>query len=76
MEANATIELVPAMTLAAEIGIHRRSLARWLKDESLGLPEPTKINGRLYFDRLEIESWKASRIRNARRENTPSGVSK
>jgi predicted DNA-binding transcriptional regulator AlpA len=61
-------ELVPAPALAAEIGIHRRSLARWLKDESLGLPEPLKIRGRLFFRREEIENWKAAQIRCARRD--------
>ena len=53
-------ELVPAPTLARELGIHRRSLARWLDDERLALPRPTKIRQRLFFSREEIEKWKSS----------------
>ncbi len=63
-------ELVPAPALAQEFGIHRRSLARWIVDQSLGLPEPVKIRGRLFFKREEIEHWKAEQIRNARGAKT------
>lgn len=62
---NTKTELVPAPQLAKEIGIHRRSLARWLEDEAVGLPKPTKIRSRLFFRRDEIEAWKAARVRSA-----------
>jgi hypothetical protein len=49
---------VPATELAAELGISRRTLARWLLDVALGFPRPKIVNHRLYFERSSIEAWK------------------
>jgi hypothetical protein len=51
---------IPATDLAAELGITRRTLARWLRDIALGLPRPRCVNHRLYFERGAVEAWKAA----------------
>ena len=51
---------VPATELAAELGISRRTLARWLLDIALGLPRPRCVNHRLYFERGAVEAWKSA----------------
>ena len=58
--------LIPAPQLAAELGINRRTLARWWDDPKLGFPQPTRINNRLYFSRSGVEEWKAARLRQSR----------
>jgi predicted DNA-binding transcriptional regulator AlpA len=58
--------LIPAPRLAGELGITRRALARWLADPTLGFPQPTRINNRLYFSRSGVEEWKAARLRQTR----------
>jgi hypothetical protein len=54
-------KLVPASVVAAEFGIVRRTLARWIEHPALGFPKPTAINGRWYFRRAELEAWKINR---------------
>jgi hypothetical protein len=49
---------VPATQLAAELGVCRRTLARWLRDVPMGFPRPHIVNKRLYFSRDQIEAWK------------------
>jgi hypothetical protein len=51
---------VPATELAAELGVSRRTLARWLRDIALGFPRPKIVNHRLYFERSAIEVWKTA----------------
>jgi excisionase family DNA binding protein len=51
---------VPATELAAELGVSRRTLARWLRDVALGFPRPRCVNHRLYFERGAVEAWKAA----------------
>jgi hypothetical protein len=51
---------IPAPQLAAELGISRRTLARWLLDIALGFPRPKIVNHRLYFERGAVERWKIS----------------
>jgi predicted DNA-binding transcriptional regulator AlpA len=58
--------LIPAPQLAGELGINRRTLARWWDDPKLGFPQPTRINNRLYFSRSGVEEWKAARLRQSR----------
>jgi hypothetical protein len=48
--------MIPTGKLAEEFGVHRRSLARWIKDPTLGFPRPRVINHRLYFERGAIET--------------------
>ena len=51
---------IPATELAAELGISRRTLARWLRDIALGFPRPKIVNHRLYFERGAVEAWKTA----------------
>lgn len=51
---------IPASDLAAELGISRRTLARWLLDAALAFPRPRCVNHRLYFERGAVEVWKAA----------------
>jgi hypothetical protein len=51
---------IPATDLAAELGVSRRTLARWLLDVALEFPRPKIINHRLYFERRSIEAWKGA----------------
>jgi len=58
--------LIPAPQLAGELGVTRRTLARWLDDPKLGFPRATRINGRLYFPSSAVEEWKTARLRQSR----------
>jgi predicted DNA-binding transcriptional regulator AlpA len=49
---------IPAPQLAAEFGVSRRTLTRWLHKIPLGFPRPKIVNHRLYFERSEIDRWK------------------
>src|ERR1700730_12305069 len=51
---------VPATELAAELGVSRRTLTRWVCNIALGLPQPHCVNHRLYFERGAVEQWKAA----------------
>lgn len=55
--------LITAPQLSSELGINRRSLHRWWNDPKMSFPQPTQINGRLYFSRSSVEEWKAARLR-------------
>jgi hypothetical protein len=46
--------------LAAELDVCPRTLDRWLRDIALGFPRPHYVNKRKYFERSEIENWKAA----------------
>ena len=61
--------VLPAMKLCEQFGCNRRTLDRWLADESLGFPEPLVIHGRLYFDQDKIEAWKRQRATVSRRQS-------
>jgi predicted DNA-binding transcriptional regulator AlpA len=57
---------IPASDLATELGISRRTLARWLLDVALGFPPPKIVNHRLYFERSAVDQWKtAAAVRSA-----------
>jgi predicted DNA-binding transcriptional regulator AlpA len=61
---------IPATELADELGISRRTLARWLRDVALGFPRPKIVNHRLYFERSAIDQWKtATALKWRRRAN-------
>jgi predicted DNA-binding transcriptional regulator AlpA len=56
-------KLKPKPDVARDFGVTTRSIDRWIKDESLGFPQPVKINTRCYFDADAREAWKAARLR-------------
>jgi predicted DNA-binding transcriptional regulator AlpA len=51
---------IPATQLAAELGVTRRTIGRWLLDVALEFPRPKIVNHRLYFSRGDVEAWKAA----------------
>jgi predicted DNA-binding transcriptional regulator AlpA len=51
---------VAAPQLAVELGISRRTLARWMRDIPMGFPSARCVNKRLYFERGAVEAWKTS----------------
>jgi hypothetical protein len=53
---------IPATALANELGVSRRTLARWLGDSRVRFPRPRVVNHRLYFERSAVETWKAATI--------------
>ncbi|SFK28625.1 hypothetical protein SAMN05444581_105117 [Methylocapsa palsarum] len=55
--------LVPAAVVSAELGVVRRTLARWVDYPNLNFPKPLLIQGRWYFRRVELEAWKLNRAR-------------
>jgi excisionase family DNA binding protein len=46
--------------LAAELGVHPRTLARWLRDGAMGFPRPRVVNKRNYFERDAVDAWKTA----------------
>ena len=60
---GASEELVPAPVLAREFNVTRRTLGNWFVNPKLHFPKPTEINGRLYFPRSAIETWKLNHAR-------------
>lgn len=54
-------ELVPAVMVARECNVCRRTIGRWILDAELNFPAPIEINKRLYFRRSELEEWKLQR---------------
>ena len=53
--------LIPLPAVAKEFGVDPRTIRRWLKDETMALPPPLRINNRLYFQRRPLENWKTAR---------------
>ena len=47
--------------MCKRFGIVRRTLARWMVDPSMGLPESLIINHRHYWDESDIVQWERSR---------------
>ncbi|MEH2626087.1 putative DNA-binding transcriptional regulator AlpA [Bradyrhizobium sp. AZCC 1719] len=41
------------------------TLWRWLQDDSLGFPKPTKIRQRRYWDADEIEAFRSRMLNSA-----------
>jgi Helix-turn-helix domain len=53
---------IPAMALAAELGVSRRTISRWLRNIPMGFPQPRIVNKRLYFERVAVDEWKAATL--------------
>jgi hypothetical protein len=48
--------------VARRCGVSKRTVDRWLEDESLGFPQPMDILGRRYLDLHELEQFERQRI--------------
>jgi predicted DNA-binding transcriptional regulator AlpA len=59
--------LIPTATLAKELGVTRRTIARWRGRNNF--PHPICVNGRLYYHRGAIEAWKLACAVEVMKEN-------
>ena len=50
IQASITGRKLPTRQVCARYGVSDRTIARWVRDPDLNFPQPTVINGRLYFD--------------------------
>jgi excisionase family DNA binding protein len=48
---------VPASVVCKYVGVHRRTLARWVEDKEISFPRPYVLCGRWSFDPQEVEDW-------------------
>ena len=46
-----------ATALCQHLGIHRRTLSRWVLDPELDFPKPAVINGRWYFTPRPVDDF-------------------
>jgi predicted DNA-binding transcriptional regulator AlpA len=49
-----TLDLIPKMVLALQLGVGIRTLDQWIKDGIL--PKPIKIKNRSYFRQSDVEA--------------------
>lgn len=52
---------ITATEAAAIIRVSERTLWRYLGRESLMMPRPVRLRGRVYFDRSAVECWARGR---------------
>jgi predicted DNA-binding transcriptional regulator AlpA len=65
-------ELIATSPLARVLNVSTRTIDRWRKDERVGFPAPTVINGRKYWPTVEVRAWRermAARSRKDAQEN-------
>jgi hypothetical protein len=48
--------------VARRYGVAKRTIERWLEDETLGFPQPIDILGRRYWDICELEQFERARV--------------
>ena len=54
---------LPAAAVRTRYGIAKMTIWRWLQNDALGFPRPSRINNRLYWKLTELEAWEASRAK-------------
>jgi len=64
-------ELIHKSSLAKELGVSSRTLSRWMEDRDIGFPPPVVIRTRNYFNRADVEAWRADRVRASVRIASP-----
>jgi hypothetical protein len=52
---------LPTRLLCARFNVCDRTIARWQNDPDLNFPSPIVINGRKYFDEIEVVRWERDR---------------
>jgi predicted DNA-binding transcriptional regulator AlpA len=55
-------DFLPARRVWERYGVTSMTLWRWLRDESIGFPQPVYIGRFRYFRIAELEAWEAKRI--------------
>jgi len=43
--------------VAERFGVTRRTVGRWLTDPAMEFPAPLTLNGRHYFDEVDLETY-------------------
>lgn len=66
MMVEAQDALVPDSKLVNELGITAETLWRWDQDPAMHMPPKTKIRGKNYRSRTEIEAFKKRMLSKAR----------
>jgi predicted DNA-binding transcriptional regulator AlpA len=56
---------LPAAQVKHRYGVTDMSLWRWLKDESLGFPQPMRIKGRRVWRLADLRAWEDARAENS-----------
>jgi predicted DNA-binding transcriptional regulator AlpA len=60
---------LPAAQVRQRYSVTDMSLWRWLKDDSLGFPQPIRIKGRRFWRLDDLRAWEASQA-----SDTANGV--
>ena len=55
-------KFLPARRVWERYGVTSMTLWRWLRDESIGFPQPVRIGRFRYFRIAELEAWEAKRV--------------
>ena len=61
MDTKSPPSWVGCAEVAADLGITKRTLDRWLRNPVLGFPRPRWVGVIRRFDQQEIDAWKADR---------------
>ncbi len=62
---NTPSALIPHSALAASLGVHVRTLKRWVANASLNFPPAITINKRRYYDRATVDAWRDAQVQAA-----------
>jgi excisionase family DNA binding protein len=58
MNSNQTARVLVTSTIAAQrYGINKKTLQRWVHDETLNFPRPIVIGNKWYFKTTALEAW-------------------
>jgi predicted DNA-binding transcriptional regulator AlpA len=52
---------LPTKKVWERYGVTDRTIDRWLNDPAMDFPRPLKINGRRYFNELQLIAWERRR---------------
>lgn len=56
--------------VAERYGMHPNTVTAWVNSVTSGFPKPFKINGKMFWRRIEIEAWEAEQSSRASGEAT------
>jgi excisionase family DNA binding protein len=61
-------DVMTTAELLKQLGVHRTTLERWVKEGEF--PAPTRIGGRLYWLRSEVQDWIDGRFADTERDSS------
>lgn len=50
-------QYLPTRRVCERYNVTDRTISRWERDPDLNFPQPTVINGRKYYDEVELTAW-------------------